>query len=548
LIALGLVGCEGSIGRAPGDVPPGTGGTVGTGGTGGTTQPPPGDVRADVGSVQIRQLSIAEYNNTVRDLLGTTLRPANQFQANEAAGFDTLASAGVMNSRKVADYYDAAAALSADVFANPMLRARIVTCEPAGPADTACAKNIITDFGKRAYRRPLESEEIADLVGRYQDAQGQMLDHAGALQHVVHVMLASPQFLYRIEFDRDPTSLTGHALSGYEVASRLSYTVWSSLPDDPLFELADRGDLLTSEGLVAQVDRMLADGRSSALVDNFAAQWLGSRRLSDHVADPTLFPAWNDRLKGSMQQEMGKYFDAFLHGDQTYDAFLTADFNYVDAGLAALYGMAAPTGQGLVRVENTTDHRAGFLGLAGFLTLTSRVERSAPPIRGKWVVNSLQCMTMDLPTTFTPPPLGEPMPGQTLRQVLEQHRANPACSGCHNILDPVGLSFEHFDAIGRYRETYEGGLAIDTVGNLGGTTFDGLSGLSQVISKDPEFIACAAQKLFTYGVGRTIDSGDPSAPYLDQMVDKWKAAGLSLRNLLKQLVSNDTFRFRHGSP
>jgi hypothetical protein len=258
---------------------------------------------------------------------------------------------------------------------------------------------------------------------------------------------------------------------------------------------------------------------------------------------------WNDGLRASMREEMGRYFDDFVHGDKTYDRFLTADVNYVDTGLAALYGMPAPTGQGLVKVENTTDARAGFLGLAGFLTLTSRDDRSAPPIRGKWVVNSLQCLNLELPANLIPPPLADPMPGQTVRQVLEQHRANPACAPCHNILDPVGLGFEHFDAIGRYRETYDGGLAIDTRGSFrGGAEFDGLSGLTEAISKDPQFISCAVQKLFTYGVGRTLDDGDPSAPYLSQMVDEWKASGLSLRNLLKRIVANDTFRFRHGSP
>src|SRR5258706_1943774 len=165
LLVAGLVGCQGSIGKAPGDVGPGGTGPGSTG-AGGTSLPPPGDVHVDVGTVQIRQLSITEYNNTVRDLLGTSLRPANTFQANEAAGFDTLASAGVMNSRKVADYYDAADALAADVFANPTLRARIVTCQPASPGDAACAQDVITHFGRRAYRRALDNDEIADLLGR----------------------------------------------------------------------------------------------------------------------------------------------------------------------------------------------------------------------------------------------------------------------------------------------------------------------------------------------------------------------------------------------
>jgi hypothetical protein len=318
------------------------------------------------------------------------------------------------------------------------------------------------------------------------------------------------------------------------------------MPDAQLFQLAASGDLLTPEALSAQVDRMLADPKSSALVDNFAAQWLGTRRLTDHVVDTALFPAWNDTLRASMQGEMGKYFDEFLHGDQLYDQFLSAKFNFVDAQLASLYGLAAPGGTGLVKVQNTTGNRLGFLGLAGFLTHTSRLNRSAPSIRGKWVVNSILCMTLELPTTFTPAPLPDPMPGQTVRQLLEIHRSKAECAPCHNILDPVGLGFEHFDAIGRYREKYADGTAIDTSGNLpGGTQFQGLDGMAQILAQDPKFIPCAAEKLFTYGVGRTVDQ---SGPYLDQVVANWKTAGLGLHNLLKQLVINDTFRFRHGSP
>ena len=537
----GVLGCTsesgGGAGAGPAPTMPGaSGSSSGAAGTGPT-------VSGDVGTIPIHQVSAREYNNTARDLLGTALQPGSSFQSFEAAGFDTLAAAGVMNSRKVADYFSAASTLAADVFGDPARRAGIVTCEPAAAGDTACAESIIKTFGARAFRRPLEATEVADFVVRYQEALAQNLDHAGAMQHVVRILLASPQFIYRMEFDPDATSV--HPLSAYELASRLSYLMWSSMPDATLFATAATGELLTPERLSVEVDRMLGDPRSRELVDNFAAQWLGTRRLSDHVVDSSAYPTWTPALGAAMQQEMGAYFDDFLHGTQTYDQFLTSRVNFVDASLATLYGLPAPGAAGLTRVTNDTGVRAGFLGLAGFLTHTSRMDRTAPSIRGKWIVNSLKCMELELPPNLNPPPLGDPAPGQTVRQVLDAHRANPSCAGCHNILDPLGLGLEHFDAIGRYRDVYAGGLAVDSKGQLtDGSSFDGLVQLADAMSKDPGFVACAARKLFVYGLGR---KSDGSEAYLDQIVTQWQASGLSLRNLLKQLVVNDTFRSRHGN-
>lgn len=512
---------------------------MGAAGSASTDMPQP---TGDVGSIAIHQLSAREYNNTVRDLLGTQLAPGSAFQSFEAAGFDTLAAAGVMNSRKVADYFSAAATLAQDLFSDATRRAAIVTCQPAAAGDTACASSIIGAFGLKAWRRPLEVNEVADLVVRYQAALGLGLDHQGALQHVVRIILTSPQFIYRIEFDPDATSV--HALSGYELASRLSYLMWSSMPDATLYEAAGSGALQGTDRLSQEVERLLADPRSRELVDNFAAQWLGSRRLNDHAVDTSVYSAWTPELGAAMQQEMGAYFDDFLHGQQTYDQFLTSNVNFVDSRLAALYGLPDPGGVQLTRVQNSSGQRVGFLGLAGFLTHTSRMDRTAPSIRGKWVVNSLKCLELELPPNLTPPPLGEPAAGQTERQVLEAHRAAPACAGCHNILDPVGLGLEHFDGIGRYRANYENGLPIDSVGTLtDGSQFDGLLQLAQAMSKDPGFVSCAARKLFVYGLGRKVDG---SEAYVDQIVARWQARGLSLRNLLQALVESDTFRSRHG--
>lgn len=544
LIAVTFVACAAQVG-GDGSGPGNSGGNPST--PGGMMTPPAstGSQPADVGTVALRQLTVAEYNNTVRDLLGTNLRPADTFETSEADGFDTIATAGIINNRKVADYFDAAGALADDVFGKPALRDRIVTCQPAAAGDTACARTIITTFGKRAFRRPLDAGETAQFLDQYGKVLAQMVDHAGAIKEVVRTMLAAPQFLYRIEFDPDATAAKPHALGVYEMASRLSFTIWSSTPDDQLLASADQGKLGTVGGLQTEVDRLLADPRSTALADNFAGQWLGSRRLTQHTADPMQYPQWNDALRQSMQQEMGMYFDAFLHGDQTYDKFLTTDMNFVDANLAALYGVPAPAGAGLTKVTGTGNHRVGFLGLAGFLTHTSRPERSAPAIRGQWVLDALGCVHLELPPNFTPPPLAEPMAGQSVRQQVEQHGSMPACSPCHSLLDPVGLGLEHFDGIGRYRETYPGGVAIDTTGVLPGARhFDGLEGLAGVLAADPSFVTCAARKLFTYGIGRAIDPGDASAPYLDQIVERWKGSSLGFRNLLKQLVASDTFRFR----
>jgi Protein of unknown function (DUF1592)/Protein of unknown function (DUF1588)/Protein of unknown function (DUF1595)/Protein of unknown function (DUF1585)/Protein of unknown function (DUF1587) len=541
LLALVALGCSAEPSKAGSSQP--SSGAAGAGTGGGATSMPATPVSGDVGTIAIHQVSAREYNNTVRDLLGTRLKPGESFQSFEAAGFDTLAAAGVMNSRKVADYFSAASTLADDLFTDAARRSAVVTCQPAAAGNTTCAESIIKSFGLRAFRRPLEAPEVADLVVRYQAALAQALDHNGAIQHVVRIMLTSPQLIYRMEFDPDPTTV--HALSGYELASRLSYLVWSSMPDATLLANAESGEIKASDKLAAEVDRLLADPRSSELVDNFAAQWLGARRLNGHVVDTTAYPAWTPALGAAMQQEMGAYFDDFLHGDQTYDKFLTSQVNFVDAGLAALYGLPAPGGTTLTRVQNTSGQRTGFLGLAGFLTHTSRMDRTAPSIRGKWIVNSLKCMELELPPNLTPPPLGEPAAGQTVRQVLEGHRANPSCAPCHNILDPVGLGLEHFDAIGRYRDTYTSGQPVDSVGMLtDGSSFDGLVQLADAMSKDPGFVACAAHKLFVYGLGRTVDASDG---YVEQIVEQWRGQGLSLKNLLKAMVVNDTFRSRHGN-
>jgi hypothetical protein len=331
--------------------------------------------------------------------------------------------------------------------------------------------------------------------------------------------------------------------------------MWSSMPDQTLFDLAANGQLLQLDTLRAQVDRMLLDPKSSTLVSNFTWQWFGATRLANHEVNTTQYPVWDETLRASMQTELAMFFDEFIHQGRPFPEILTADVNYVDAKLAEVYGMPAPAA-GVERVEFTTDERKGILGLAGFLTHTSRHNRTAPTIRAAWVLNSLMCMDLAPPDNLVITPLPEVDPNVTsVRELIEAHRNNPACSVCHDIVDPVGLGMEQYDGIGRFRAQYENGDPIETGGTLpGGVTFTGFADMIDKLAAqtigDPanptlKTVDCAARKAFAYSMGRSIGV---SSAYLDQMVTNWKAQPLTLNNLFKELVVNDVFRFRHGTP
>ena len=492
---------------------------------------------AEIANKAIHRLSNVEFDNTLRDLTGTQLRFGDAFVNEEAEGFDNIATALSMSPRQVEDYFVAARQVSADVFANPTLRARVVSCTP--DAGTTCAEKVISEFGQRAFRRPLTADESARLLEKYKEALTLGADAMAALQHVTHVILASPQFLYRIERDADLTSVTPHKLDNYELATRLSYALWSSMPDDALFKQAASGALTNAEAVNAEVDRMLGDPRSEMLVKNFAARWFGSQRLHEHVASSSLFPAYTPALSASMQREMELYFAEFLYKDLPYSQLLTADFNFVDGPLAALYGISPPP-QAMEKVVNTNDQRLGILGLAGFLTHTSRETRSSPIIRGKWVLDSILCTPLAIPPGLVIAALEEPAEGDpptTVRKLIEAHRAAPACSGCHNLIDPIGLALENFDAIGRYRAVYENGLAIDTAGTMpDGQKVDGLPSLVTAISASPQFMPCAATKFSTYALG--VVSSDTNR---DQIVARWLAGNPTLRSLIKEVVTHESF-------
>jgi hypothetical protein len=541
---LSLLGCEGAIeGSLRDDAP-------GTGDTGPGEQPRAG---IDPGRVGIHRLNNEEYDNTVRDLFGTSSRPARAFTiAEEGLHFDNTASALGMIPSQYDGFFDAATTLISEALQDGTQRARFLTCTPASASD-ACARQIVEGFGLRIYRRPLTPSEVTRALAVYDADLARGQSGAEAVGQALRALLASANFLYRVE--RDPLgSITPHALSGYELASRLSYLHWSTMPDQALFDAAGRGELSDPKRLEAIVDQLLADTKASAFVESFAGQWLDLRKLFNHSTVPQLFPTFTPALADAMIAEGQLWFSEFLAKDRPISEFFTADFNYVNDALAQHYGFAAPgSGNELVRVEVTTDQRRGFLGLASFLTHTSVPSRTSPTTRGAWVLGELLCSPPPPPPPDVPklddaqdPNTAEPLGAANIRERLELHREQGStCAGCHQQFDPMGLGLERFDGIGRYREQYPNGDAIEPAGVMPtGEAFSGPEQLGALIGQDSRFGACVASMLLTYALGRDLETYDTAT--LQVLNERWTKRGPTLRNLMKEVVLSDAFRFRHG--
>jgi hypothetical protein len=502
----------------------------------------------DPGSKTMHRLNSAEYNNTVADVLGSTLAPADSLWSNEEDhGFDNIAKALRVDDKQFQRYFDAAGLIADDLFANAALKANVVTCATAD--DAACVQGVIGATGLRLFRRPLTADEVGTYEKVYQAARTLGEDHDNSLKAVLRSLLSSAEFIFRLEYDADPTSLTPHSVSSYELASRASYFLWNSAPDAELLAQAADDSILDVATFGATIDRMLADPRSDRFPRSFVGQWLGARKVAQHGVKTDIFPEWSPELASAMAEEVYQYFNEFAKGDRSWLDFLKADINYVDANLAALYGIAAPAPT-MTRVEDTSDNRFGFFGTGAFLALTSYEYRTAPTLRGRWILINLLCTH-----PADPPPGIMPLdadPGnpdaseQNVRERLEQHRADPVCASCHAALDPYGIALENFDAIGKYRETYKNGTLIDaSTITAEGVSYTGLQGLADYVGSQPLFKSCVAEKLFTYSLGRAVEETDK--PYLAAVESEWLAGNPSIKDLTRRLMLADTFRFRRAA-
>ncbi len=513
----------------------------------------------DPGRKDIHRLNSTEYNATIEDVLGTKLQPASaSWRAGELGGFDNQASVLGVDEIQYERYLNAARDLATEVMASEELRGRFISCTLSDPR---CATSSIEAAGRRLFRRPLDSKEAETYQRVYAEARALGDDEAAAFTLTLQALLSSAEFLYRVEVDPEPTSTAPHPLDPFELASRLSYFLWSSAPDDTLLAAAANGSLAEPATLSATVDRMLDDRRrSQRLVTNFAGQWLGARDVLSHPVAPN-YVQWSPQIAKDAGQEILFYFSDFLTSGRSWFEFPRLDVNFVTPALAYFYGeipMTSTDSSVFERVEYHVDRRKGFFGLAGFLAVSSFDRRTSPSRRGRWIAANLLCS--DPP----PPPPGVPdLEGDTadagdsaqlnVRQSLERHRTAPGCAGCHALFDAYGLALEEYNAIGRYRASYEDGMPIDVTVTLpssatypSGLTFSGLDGLADVVSTDPRFGACLAKKLLTYGLGRPLTGRDE--PYVQRALTTWLAPDetASVRRLIQALISSEMFRFRRG--
>lgn len=418
---------------------------------------------------------------------------------------------------------------------------------PSADERADCARKILRHFVDQAFRRPAKDDEIGRLMKLWRMADDDKTPLDRSVQIPLAAVLTSPNFLFRAEPDPEPENLSVHRVGDYALASRLSYFLWSSMPDDELFALAGRGQLHTAEQLSGQVRRMLKDPKSQALVDNFASQWLQYRRLDGMTPDKSQFSDFDESLRRAMRRETELFFEHVMHDDRSVIEFLDADYTYVNARLARHYGIPNITGETFQRVSTKGTHRGGVLTQASILLITSNPARTSPVKRGKWVLENI------LGTPPPPPAANVPQLSEdkavvlkgTLRQRLEQHRAKADCAVCHKSMDPLGFGLENFDAVGAWR-TRDGAFPIDSSGVLpGGKTFQGVDGLKQLlVSRREQFARCLAEKLLTYALGRGLDDNDAAA--VDQIAYAAARDDFRFSSFVNEIVRSAPFQMRRG--
>jgi len=426
-------------------------------------------------------------------------------------------------------------------------RKRLFVCRPARPQEeSACAKRIVSTLARRAYRRPVTESDLAGLMSFY-DAGRREGSFERGIELATRAVLVSPNFVFRIE--RDPVGVapgSAYRISDIDLASRLSFFLWSSIPDDELLDVASRGQLGKPAILEAQVRRMLSDPRSQALVDNFAGQWLQIRNLRNTTPDKNDFPDFDDNLRQAFERELELFFGSIIHEDRSVLDLMTADYTFLNERLAKHYRIPNIYGPDFRRVVLTQDERRGLLGKGGLLLLTSHADRTSPVVRGKWILDNL-IGTPPPPAPAVVPPFPEEVPGvpTTVRARMEQHRANPACSGCHKVMDPLGLALENFDAVGAYR-TRESGLRIDASGELtDGTRIDGVAELRGALLKRPDvLVGTTTEKLLTYALGRSLESQD--MPAVRSIVRTSARENYRFSSLVRGIVTSVPFQMRRA--
>ena len=426
-------------------------------------------------------------------------------------------------------------------------RRRIFVCRPIGPQDEEpCAKTILSTLARRAYRRPVTDADVRTLLGFYQGGQAEGGFEKG-VQRALERILTDPDFLFRVE--RDPANVAPGAvyrLSGLELASRLSFFLWSSIPDDELLDLAASGKLSDPVVLDQQVRRMLRDARAKALLSNFFGQWLYLRNVVTHKPDPFVFPEFDDGLREAFQRETELFLETQLREDRSATELLTANYTFVNGRLARHYGIPNVYGSRFRRVTLRDDGRSGLLGQGSLLTVTSYANRTSPVLRGKWLLENILGTPPPAPPANVPDLKDdEASQATSMRARMEQHRKNPVCASCHWMIDPLGFALENFDGIGKWRAT-EAGTSIDASGTLpDGTTFDGPATFREALLEHREtFIRTLTEKLLTYALGRGVEYYD--MPAVRTIMREAALSDDRWSSLILEIVKSPPFQMRRS--
>lgn len=550
LLAL-TQGCTGDItgdasqrGSA-GSLGPGVTGAAGATGAGGASGG--SSVLTDSGNRVLRRLNRTEYNNTVHDLLGTSLRPADKLPDDETVeGFDTVGVGLSLSLQHLEGLEQAATQLIDELYALPTSDARrsgVLACQLQAGSEATCARQILSGFARRAFRRPVADVELASWLGLADKLRSTGNTYEEGLKAALRSILLSPHFLYMVEKSR-PGAGGVAPLNQHELATRLSYFLWSTMPDATLAAAADSGGLADTTKLAAELQRMLKDLKAEALTENFVGQWLTLRRLALDEPDKKTFPNYDASLKDAAARETELFFGELINSNAPIESLLTADFTFVDPTLGKHYGVPV-SGTGFERVSLSTTPRVGILTQTSFLIANSHPAFTSPTKRGAWVLEQLLCEPPPPPPADVMTQLTAPADGESVREKLADHRANPSCAACHALMDPIGLGLENFDAIGAYHAT-ENNKPIDATGELQGTSFSGARELASLIGGDPRLAGCFTRQLLTYAVGRSFITTE-GASIANALVQDERGAGRQgVGDLIRAVAMSDVFRMRRG--
>jgi hypothetical protein len=503
----------------------------------------------------LRRLTRFEYNNTVRDLLGDDTRPANAFPSEEIGnGFGNDADAQPVSSLLAEQYNTVAEDVAQRATATPEALGTLATCAADITATTdaateqACAQQLIEALATRAYRRPLAAGEADELFALH-EAFREESDFATSIAGVIEAILQSPDFLYRIE--RGTADEQGRLRpTGHEMATRLSYLLWGTMPDEQLLDAAEAGELATAEGVHAHATRMLDDERSRPVIRFFFDNLLPISALASLERDPARYPTFTAQIGALMREETQTFLEhEIFAGSGTWPGVLTAPYTFVNQPLAEYYGIAGVEGDEFQRVELDTSQRLGLLTQAGVVAGTIHSNETNPVVRGAFIVRHIMCNEIPLPSGDVLEEIKPPDPGSgaTARERFSQHSEDVACAGCHALMDPVGLAFENYDPVGLWRDN-ENGVTIDASGAVPGVpgTAAGPVELVELIASSEATHACFAESWSNFAYGRT--RGPEDACSQDRLAEQFVASGYDIRELLLALTQSDDFLYLPEEP